>query len=118
MSIFSDLNKTFESPFNVSTDDYEYHKLSELEQDKEYKVVNCFINPKSKFGVHGVFGVMGSEGELFNVSLPKHLNDIIMTILDNKDMITEINNGNCKFTIRECNSKKYNRVFYTIDFIE
>lgn len=118
MSIFSELNKTFESPFTINTDEYGYKKLSEMEQGKEYTVVNCFINPKSKFGIHGVFGVMDGDNELFNVSLPKHLNDIITTILDNKDMIAEINNGNCKFRIKECNSKKYNCVFHTIDFVE
>lgn len=118
MGIFSKLNKSFESPFKVSTDDCDYHKLSELESGVVYTVVNCFINPKSKYGEHGVFGTMDSDGELFNVSLPKHLNEVVETILENDEMINEINNKNCKFTIRECHSKKYNRAFYTVDFLE
>lgn len=118
MGIFSNLNKTFESPFKVDTTEYDYKKLAELSLDEIYTVVNTFINPKSKYGIHGVFGVMNKDGELFNVSLPKHLNDIVSTILENGDMITEINNGNCKFTVRECESKKYNTVFYTVDFLD
>lgn len=118
MSIFSNLNKTFESPFNVLTEGCDYKKLGELTLGEVYTVVNAYINPKSKYGVHGVFGVMDKDGELFNVSLPKHLNDIVTTILENSEMIAEINNGNCKFTVRECESKKYNTVFYTVDFLE
>lgn len=117
MSRFSQLNKSFESPFTaVVPDDIEYQKLSDLDPMKPYTMVACFINTKSKFGEHGVATVVDSDGIMFNASLPKHLNDVVTTILADDSLINDINNGLCTFHVRECTSKKYNRVFYTIDF--
>ena len=117
MSRFSELNKSFESPFTaVIPDDVEYKKLSELDPNATYTMLACFINSKSKFGEHGVASVVDTDGYMFNASLPKHLNDVITTILADDSMIDDINNGLCSFHVRECTSKKYNRVFYTIDF--
>lgn len=117
MSKFSALNKSFESPFTaVIPDDIEYRKLSELDPTNSYTMVACFINPKSKFGEHGVATVVDGDGIMYNVSLAKHLNDVIATILADDTLIAEINNGLCTFHVRECTSKKYNRAFYTIDF--
>lgn len=117
MSRFSELNKSFESPFiAVIPDDIEYKKLSELDPNASYTMLACFINSKSKFGEHGVATVVDSDGYMFNASLPKHLNDVITTIIADDGLINEINNGLCTFHVRECTSKKYNRIFYTIDF--
>ena len=117
MSRFSELNKSFESPFTaVIPDDIEYKKLSDLDVNESYKMLACFINTKSKYGEHGVATVLDSDGYVFNASLPKHLNEVIEIILKDDGLIDEINNGTCTFHVRECTSKKYNRTFYTIDF--
>ena len=118
MSRFSELNKSFESPFTATIpEDIDYKKLSELNPNTTYTMIACFINSKSKYGEHGVATVADAgEGYVFNASLPKHLNDVIVTILADDSMIEDINKGLCTFHVRECTSKKYNRVFYTIDF--
>lgn len=120
MGIFSNLNKSFESPFTTTIpEDSEYKKLSDLEQGVVYTMVGAFINPKSKYGEHPVASVIDENtGEMFFLSLPKHLTDTINEIIGNDDYIIAVNSGECKFTIRECVSKKYNRAFYTIDFVD
>lgn len=117
MSIFSNINKNFDSPFTTNIpNDLEYLKLSNLMPDQCYTLVSCYINSKSKFGAHGVATVIDSDEIMFNVSLPKHLNDVIETILSNDEYIDEINKHNCKFHVKECFSNKYNRKFNTIEF--
>lgn len=119
MGMFSNLNKSFESPFTTQIpDDSDYKKLSELDENATYTMVGVFINPKSKYGEHPVASVISEDGEMFFLSLPKHLCDVCNAILESEEMIIGVNSGDCKFTIRECVSKKYNRSFYTIDFVD
>lgn len=118
MSVFANLNKSFESPFTVNPpEDAEYKKLSDLIPNAIYTMVSCYINPKSKFGEHGIAGVIDTDGVIFNLSLPKHLNDVVTGILGDETYIDGVNAGECKFKIKSCHSNKYNRDFITIEFI-
>lgn len=118
MSIFANLNKSFESPFTLAfPDDVDFKKLADLDINQTYKLMNCYINTKSKYGEHPIAGVMDSDGICFNLSLPRHLNEIIRTILGSQDYINAINAGEAFFSVKKCNSKKYNKDFLTIEFI-
>lgn len=117
MSIFTNLNKNFESPFTTVPADADYIKLGELDADDIHTMVSIFINTKSKFGEHPVAGIITADGEMYNLSLPKHLTSLAEEILGNEDMINAINDGECQFRVKECYSNKYNRDFRTIEFM-
>lgn len=119
MGLFSELNKSFESPFNVQIpDDVKFCKLADLDDKISYRLVTCYINSKSKFGAHPVAGVVDSDGIFLVVSLPKHLTDVFSAILNEAKFIEAINAGKCHFKIKQCHSKKYNKDFLTIEFID
>lgn len=117
MSIFEKLNKNFESPFKVvPPEDIEYCKLSDLQLNTKYTMLACFMNNKAKYGEHGVATCL-NENTVFNLSLPKHLNDVVRCILENEKYIQLINEEECIFYVEEKTSKKYNRTYRTIKFI-
>lgn len=119
MSIFTDLNKSFESPFKVQIPaDVEFCKLADLDINNRYRLVSCYINTKSKFGAHPVAGVVDTDGVLLVVSLPRHLTDTFDDILGEPKYIEAINAGECYFKIKQCHSKKYNKDFLTIEFTD
>lgn len=119
MGIFSELNKSFESPFKVQIpDDVQYYKLSDLDVNDSYQLVTCYINSKSKYGAHPVAGVVDVDGVLLVVSLPRHLTDVFCDIMDEPKYIEAINAGECRFKIKKCHSKKYNKDFLTIEFLD
>ena len=65
MGLFSELNKSFESPFKVQIPgDVEFCKLADLDINAKYRLVTCYINSKSKFGAHPVAGVIDNDGIL------------------------------------------------------
>ena len=119
MGLFSELNKSFESPFKVQIpDDVEFCKLADLDINNRYRLVSCYINSKSKFGAHPVAGVVDTDGVLLVVSLPRHLTDVFSAILNEPKYIEAINAGECNFKIKQCHSNKYNKDFLTIEFID
>ena len=119
MGMFTDLNKSFESPFTTNPpDDSEYKKLSDLDIEESYQLVSCYVNTKSKYGTHPVAGAVDYDGVLFNLSLPRHLTDVIEKILTTPEYIQAINEGVCRFKIKKCHSKKYNKDFLTIEFLD
>ena len=119
MGLFSELNKSYESPFKVQIpSDVEFCKLADLDIDTNYRLVSCYINSKSKFGAHPVAGVIDTDGIFLVVSLPRHLTDVFSEILDEPKYIEGINAGECYFKIKQCHSKKYNKDFLTIEFID
>ena len=119
MGLFLELNKSFESPFKVQIPtDVEFCKLADLDINATYRLVTCYINSKSKFGAHPVAGVIDNDGILLVVSLPRHLTDVFSEILDEPKYIEAINAGECNFKIKQCHSRKYNKDFLTIEFID
>ena len=119
MGLFSELNKSFESPFKVQIpSDVEFCKLDDLDDKISYRLVSCYINSKSKFGAHPVAGVVDTDGIFLVVSLPRHLTDVFTAILNEPKYIEGINAGECYFKIKQCHSNKYNKDFLTIEFID
>ena len=119
MGLFSELNKSFESPFKFQIpSDMEFCKLEDLDDKVSYKLVSCYINSKSKFGPHPVAGAVDSDGIFLVISLPKHLTSIFSDILDEPKYIDGINAGECFFKIKKRHSRKYDKDFLTIEFID
>lgn len=119
MSLFSELNKSFESPFKVQIpEDVDFCKLADLDINATYRLVTCYINSKSKFGAHPVAGVIDNDGILLVVSLPRHLTEVFSKILEEPMYIEAINAGECYFKIKQCHSRKYNKDFLTIEFAD
>lgn len=127
MGMFSALNKNFDSPFTSAKDfdDVPFASLEEIFKnygDLPFLIRGFWLNPKSKFGTHGVAMAefMGDDGEVerYNLSLPAHCNESIETILATPEYIGGINDGKCVAKAVKYTAKKYNRECFTIQFID
>lgn len=127
MGVFSELNKNFESPF-IAAKDFMQVGFINLETLNEYCadgvsiVRDAWINPKSKYGEHGVLGVEvgieGGETMLYNVSIPPHLNETIKELFTKPNLIELINKGKCGIKVRQYFSKTYNKACYSVVFVD
>ena len=113
---FESLNKDYSSPFTYAMrEDAPFVKISDLDTEKTYTLVNLYINTKSKYGAHPVAGIADDNG--IWVSLPNHLTDTAKAILSNTEAIEAINNKKCGIKARKFHSDKYNRDGYSISFV-
>lgn len=112
---FNDFNNATPKYIFKSNPDAPYLTLSELiKQNGEkmiYQVRAIYFNTKSRYGAHPVIACEG-----FNVSLPKHLNEVCHKIADSVEAVEGINAGECGFIIREYTSKNYNKNAFTVDW--
>lgn len=103
--------------FDVDTTGFVYVKLETLYQkDGEghvYPVRAIYINTKSHFGEAPV---IATDKEFVN--LPTAFTDEAKGILSDDEAIAEIKAGVIGFTIRTYMHPKYNRLCYTIDFVD
>lgn len=90
----------------------EYIKLGELDMSKTYPIEALFINTKGKFGDQGVI-ISGD----YIVNLPNHLTEMIEEMRQDSEMVDAINQRLFDFEIYEFESKKYNRVSYSINLV-
>ena len=127
MSMFESLNKNFESPFERAKlfDDVEFLSLGDCYEnfaDCLMVVHGFWLNPKSKFGTHGVAMVeivREDDSNVFlNLSLPQHCNTMIEAILSNDEYIKGINAGACGAKMVKYTAKKYNKDCYTIRLMD
>ena len=107
---FESLNKDYSSPFTYAMrEDAPFVKISDLDAEKTYTLVNLYINTKSKYGAHPVAGIAEDNG--IWVSLPNHLTDTAKAILSNTEAIEAINNKKCGIKARKFHSDKYNNCY-------
>jgi hypothetical protein len=103
--------------FDIDTTGFEYASMADLfaqnGADKVYPLTAVYINHKSQFGDAPVFASVG-----FFVNAPKHMLDTANDILSSPDAIDAINGHHVGFSIRQYTQKTYNRVCYSIDFID
>lgn len=109
--------------FNKSTfifqagEDFEYRKLEELfnenGKDRKYRVRGLYINTKSQFGDSPV-AITDNE----YVNLPKHLLNSVKEIIERDDLVDDINNLKVGFEIYQYMQPKYNRICYSIRWVE
>lgn len=81
-------------------------------KDKVYKVLALYVN-EGKFGEQGL-AVLDDV----KVNLPKHLVPVIIEILSDEELISDINNGKVGFKIYPYISKRYNVKSYSIRWVE
>ena len=103
--------------FDIDTTGFEYFKLSDLYKQNgagfQYPIKGFYINTMSKFGDAPVIAT-----DKFFVNLPANMLDEIQNILSDDSDIETIRAGKVGFIIREYTNKKYNRVCYSIKFID
>lgn len=123
--MFGELNKVFQSPFTKSADfaEVEFTGLEPLFEnyggEHVFKVADMWINQKSKFGAHPVAGIVNEDGDAwYNVSLPKHMTEVVEAIISTPEMVNAVNAGACGFTIREYYSKTYKKKCYSVNFVD
>ena len=113
--LFGKFNAT--RKFDIDTTGFEYRSLEELfERDgdvQEYIVRGLYINTK---GLYEAAPVVALDGEYVN--LPSHLTTVCEQILDDPRSVQAIRDGKCGFRVRTYEKKQYNRVCYTIEWID
>lgn len=98
--------------------DVPFKKLSELEQERVYKIRGFFMNSSGKYGKHPVAVV--SEDNInsgFFVDFPKSSVDEIEEILKNPDDIQDINDLKVGFTTHKYDNK-YGKGFTGFTFVD
>lgn len=81
---------------NIGDEKKDFIRINELEINKPYILNGLYISTKSKYGAHGI--IVSSD---FRLSAPKHLTDEITEILNTREDIDAINNGEVYFMIYE-----------------
>ena len=112
---FTSLNKG--AKFNFNTNDLPYADIKDVffkanGNDLTYRVRAIYINRKSKFGESPVIAL---DNCLIN--LPQHTMEQVEGILSNDEAIAGINNGECGIKIYQYNSTKYNKVCYSVEWV-
>lgn len=125
---FSGFNNNF-NRFKVEPDENAtYYKPVELVDadgdDTTYNMVCCYINSKGKFGSHPVAGFTcenpaSAFAETISwLSLPQHLTETFEKILEDDNAVNAINNGECHFKLKKLHTKKYDKDFFTVEFVD
>lgn len=129
---FSAYNNSFNQFKQEPDENAGYFKPSEMVEkngiEAKYEMICCYINNKGKFGKHPVAGchvITGVEedfGDAFTenvwLSLPQHLTEIFEKILNDEKAVNAINNGECVFKLKKLHTKKYDKDFFTVEFVD
>lgn len=112
----TDLNKNAIT-FNFKPErKFEYRTLAELYntngEDKVYQVNALYLNDS----LYGIQGLVVTNDEYVN--LPSHLNDTVREIRGSDSLVEDINNGLVGFKIYEYKNKKYNKLAYSVEWVE
>ena len=114
--MFKELNPTFESKFNTTSDDKEFTSLEALyatNGEEPITVRGFFINKKAKYGAQAVAILDDAL-----VSLPKHVLEKVEQIIEDDAMVDAINSGECGITIRPYYSEKYEKDCFGVNFVD
>ena len=115
---FTKLNKSNGNLFNVNVGKPIFRKLNTFEDGQVLKVLGCYKNTKSVFGVEPIFIAENNEKEIFFVNMPKQHLETIDNIIKDKELIDGINKGLCYIKVVKYYSKKYKKDCFNFDFID
>ena len=115
---FTKLNKSNINLFTVNVGKPIFRKLNTFEDGQVLKVLGCYKNTKSVFGVEPIFIVGNNEKEIFFVNMPKQHLETIDNIIKDKELIDGINNGLCYIEVVKYFSKKYKKECFNFNFID
>lgn len=96
--------------WGVETKDWEFKKLRELEEGKQYKLLGCFVSPDHGYGEGAVFI---SDG--FLVNIPARYISLVTDIQSDHEAIEEIKSGKGAFKYHKFKSAKYNRDAFSVE---
>lgn len=110
---FSDFNKR---RFNIDTTGFQCSSLADLYNNNgkdHIYIVRAVFMSNCKYCETPLLAT-----DTTFVNLPKHCRTVCNTILNSTEAISGINEGKCGFKIRPYHSERYNKICYTIDFID
>ena len=81
--------------------------LNEKHPGKDFKIIDMYINNKSKFGAAPVVIIDG-----YKINMPKHTLKDVQAMLKDPDIVMQINEGHAGFSIREYES--HSRKCFTV----
>ena len=115
MSIASKYNKNLSLFKARPRGTEEYYSLKELfnQNRKEHIVLAMYLNTKGMYGITATI----LTGECF-INLPKHLTTTVKKMMHDDEVIDAVNNGNLGIKIYEYYSKEFNKVCYSINWID
>lgn len=101
--------------FNIDTTDFEYYSLEEMykSDDEVYPVRGLYINNKSMYEPAPVLAT-----DEFYVNLPAHMLNDVKDILADKAAIADINRGIVGFKIYSYEQKRFNKICYSITWVD
>lgn len=82
--------------WNINTEGFSYKKIQDLDQNQKYVVKGCFINrnkTEKELKEYGASVVLILENCL--LSVPKHYETAVQSILDDPDKIAAVKAGKC-----------------------
>lgn len=104
-----------EKLFNIDCSDFEYYSLEEIYQndDKVYPVCGIYLNNKSLYDPAPVVATKDCY-----VNLPAHMYADCKGIIEDRTAVADINRGVVGFKIYKYVQKKFNRVCYSITWVD
>lgn len=81
------------------------------------KLLMFYKNTKGKFGDEFV-AVVSFGGVVYNVNLPKHMNDTMSKMYNDDETVAEINEGKAGIKVYTYHSNTYNKDCYSVEFVE
>lgn len=108
---FNKVTRKFTAEINENATFATLKELYNEDTTDVYEIKSFFKNTHSKFGEHYVI----NTGD-FLVDIPKHMNNTFNEMYDDDEIIKEINEGKCGFTIYKYS--KNHREYYSITFVD
>lgn len=113
MSIANKYNRG--SVFTARPQGEEYYSLEELfkQNRREHVVLAMYINTKGMYGPTPTV----LTGDCF-INLPTHLTETVKEMIQDKEVIDAVNNGNLGIEIYQYFSNKHHKNCYSINWVD
>ena len=109
-------NKGTTIDWNVKTDNFNYVRLSDLDEKRTYTVYGMFITKDKGYGEGAVLILKDCY-----VNIPARYIDTCREIMEDAETVSEIKDGKCGFYYEKMEtekSKKFNRKAYIVEFVD
>ena len=110
MGIASKYNKSG-IDWNINTEGFEFHKLSEIEEGTEIIVKGLYINRRGKYDPSPV---LIASDRFFN--LPSYMTETVEEMLKDDELVNAIKTGKVGAIVRKFIDGKFGKESYTVDW--
>lgn len=107
----SKFNKAKNVTWNIDTEGFDYHKLSELEENTRYPLFGMFVTKDTGYGE----GAVLIAGNAF-YNIPERYVPTVKDMMSDQETVDLINAGKCAFSYSKFMSKKFHREGYDVVF--